>query len=66
MEAIIEKLCQKLKHNVSDHDAIEWRNTAYCLTQIKYNDKTLQKLLDQYECWKERMLDSAECKEHFN
>ena len=32
MEAIVEKLCQKLRHNISCHDQIEWRNTAYCLS----------------------------------
>ena len=62
MEAIVEKLCQKLKHNVSDHKEIEWRNTAYCLSQIKYNEKIFNKLLDMYDCWKERMLDCVEVK----
>lgn len=66
MEAIVEKLCQKLKHNVSVHDKIEWRNTSFCLTQIKYNDKIFQKLLEHYECWKERMIDSPEVQENFN
>jgi hypothetical protein len=66
MEAIVEKLCQKLKHNVSDHKEIEWRNTAFCLSQIKYNEKIFSKLLDMYDCWKERMLDSYEVKANFN
>lgn len=46
MEAIVEKLCQKLRHNVTDQNRIEWRNTAYCLTQIKYNEKIFIKLLE--------------------
>lgn len=66
MEAIVEKLCQKLKHNISEHDQVEWRNTAFCLTQIKYTDKIFSKLLDHYECWKERMLDSPDVQEYFN
>ena len=66
MESIVEKLCQKLKHNVSDHDKIEWRNTAYCLTQIKYTEKIFNKLLDNYECWKERMIDNEEVRDKFN
>ena len=57
MDSIVDKLCQKLKHNVSEKKMIEWRNTAYCLSQIKYNDKLFTKLLDHYESWKERMLD---------
>ena len=66
MVAIVEKLCQKLKHNVSEQNKIEWRNTAYCLTQIKYNEKIFMKLLEQYECWKERMLDCPDVKQYFN
>ena len=66
MEAIVEKLCQKLKHNVSSHKEIEWRNTAFCLTQIKYNEKIFTKLLEHYESWKERMIDSPDVHEMFN
>lgn len=32
MEAIVEKLCQKLKHNVDEKNKVEWKNSAYCLT----------------------------------
>ena len=33
MEMIVEKLCLKLKHSISEaNDQIEWRNTAYCLS----------------------------------
>ena len=66
MDAIVDKLCQKLKHNVSDKKFVEWRNTAYCLSQIKYNEKLFVKLLDQYDCWKERMLDCQDVRDSFN
>jgi len=66
MEAIVEKLCQKLKHNVSDNKEIEWRNTAYCLSQIKFNERNLNKLMDLYDSWKERIIDSEDVKSHFN
>jgi len=66
MGAIVEKLCQKLKHNVSENNKIEWRNTAFCLSQIKYSEKTFGKLLECYEFWKERMIDCPEVKECFN
>lgn len=66
MEAIVEKMCQKLKHNVSENNVIEWRNTAYCLSQIKYNEKIFTKLLDHYDDWKERMIDCPEVQENFN
>ena len=57
MEAVVEKMCQKLRHNVSEHKMIEWRNTAFCLSQIKYNDKIFGKLIEHYDDWKERMID---------
>lgn len=57
MEQIVEKLCHKLRHNVSENKEIEWRNTSFCLSQIKYSDKNFSKLLELYDMWKERMID---------
>lgn len=52
----------KLKNSESQ---IEWRNTAYCLTQLKYNEKIFMKLLEMYDCYKERIAQSPEVKEYF-
>jgi len=45
---------------------IEWRNTAYCITQLKYTDKIFMKLLEHYDMYKERIIQNAEVKEYFN
>lgn len=58
----MEKLCHKMKNSAS---AIEWRNTAFCLSQFKLNDKLFAKLHDLYDCYKERLLQSAEVKDYF-
>lgn len=54
-ETLVETLCQKLKNSPLP---IEWRNTAFCLTQLKMTDKTLPKLLEYYDMYKERLLQS--------
>lgn len=62
-EALVDRLCQKLKNAQSP---IEWRNTAFCLSQMKYTDKIFQRLLEYYEsCYKERLAESAEVREYF-
>jgi condensin complex subunit 1 len=61
-EAILEKLIQKLRNNTSDICKIEWRNSSFCLTLMKLNEKLVLKIMDMYEFWKERMLDSKETK----
>lgn len=62
VETLVEKLCQKLKNSPLP---IEWRNTAFCLTQLKMTDKILPKLLEYYDMYKERLLQSQEVKEYF-
>jgi len=53
VSTLVEKLCQKLKSSLLK---TEWRNTAFCLTQLKINDKILMKLLEHYDMYKERLL----------
>ena len=66
IEYIMLMLCNKLKsHNDQNNQQNEWRNSSFCLTQIKFNEKLLQKLLDQYECWKERIIDHEPTKNNF-
>lgn len=36
-------------------DPIEWRNTAFCLSQFNYSEKSLRKLLELYDDWKEKL-----------
>ena len=60
-ETLVEKLCQKLKNSTLH---TEWRNTAFCLSQLKYTDKIFMKLLENYDCYKERLLHH-DVKEYF-
>lgn len=62
IETLVEKLCQKLKHSPSP---VEWRNTAFCLSQLKITEKILSKLLELYDSYKERLLQSKEVKDYF-
>lgn len=61
-ETLLEKLCQKIKHSPSE---IEWRNVAFCISQLKFTDKIFIKLLELYDCYKERLIQNADVKEYF-
>ena len=53
-ELILEKMLMRLR----DGKPREWRTIAGVLPHMKYTDKMLLKIIDMYELWKERMLDS--------
>lgn len=62
-ESIVERLCNKFK---SSENPVEWRNTAYCLTQLKITEKIFIKLLEFYEtCYKDTLLKSPEVQAYF-
>jgi len=62
-EQIVDKLCTKLRNAQSP---VEWRNTAFCLSQLKYTEKIFSKLVDYHEtCYKERLVESPEVREYF-
>ena len=61
-QQLIESLCMKLKNS---QNPIEWRNTAFCLCQLKLTEKGFMKLLELYDCYKERLLQSPDVKEYF-
>jgi hypothetical protein len=59
----VEKLCQKIKNSQSP---VEWRNTAFCLSQMKYSEKIFLRLVEYYEsCYKDRLADCADMREYF-
>lgn len=62
-EQLVEKLCQKIKNSQSP---VEWRNTAFCLSQMKYSEKIFLRLVEYYEsCYKDRLADCADMREYF-
>lgn len=58
-ETILDKLCLKMKNSPNP---IEWRNTAFCLSQIKYSEKLFQRLFDHFELYKDKVFQSPEVK----
>ena len=38
-------------------DQKEWRNTAFCLSMLSYNEKGLRKLIDMFEFYREMLID---------
>jgi len=61
-QQMIESLCKKLKNSTLP---VEWRNTAFCLSQLKLTDKGFMKLLELYDCYKERLIQSPDVKDYF-
>jgi condensin complex subunit 1 len=60
-ESLVEKLCYRFKNTDNEK---EWRNTAYCLTQLSYNEKGLRKLIHMFEFYREKLLDQV-VNEHY-
>ena len=42
---------------VNHLDEKEWRNTAYCLSLLPYNEKGLRKLIEMFENYREKLFD---------
>eukprot|EP00828_Plagiopyla_frontata_P029313 TRINITY_DN3791_c0_g1_i15.p1 TRINITY_DN3791_c0_g1~~TRINITY_DN3791_c0_g1_i15.p1 ORF type:complete len:652 (-),score=84.98 TRINITY_DN3791_c0_g1_i15:83-2038(-) len=55
-EILVEKLCQRLKNSQNKK---EWRNTACCLAMISQNEKSVRKLLEMFECFREKLNDNV-------
>ena len=61
-DSLIDKLCDKLKGSSSE---IEWRNIAYCLSQLKYSsERTFLKMKEKLDCYKDK-LQNAEVNAYF-
>lgn len=52
MEALVEKLCQRFKFSTEER---QWRDLAYCLSLFNYNDRSLRKLIENMDCYKEKL-----------
>jgi len=52
-ESLVEKLCARFKNP----EPKEWRNSAYCLHLLSYNEKGLRKLVDYFEYYREKLAD---------
>lgn len=52
MEALVEKLCQRFKLSTEER---QWRDLAFCLSLFNYNERTLRKLIENLDCYKDKL-----------
>ncbi|XP_068633143.1 condensin complex subunit 1 [Battus philenor] len=52
MEALVEKLCQRFKLSTEER---QWRDLAYCLSLFTYNERSLRKLIENMDCYKDKL-----------
>lgn len=52
MEALVEKLCQRFKLSTDER---QWRDLAYCLSLFTYTERSLRKLIENMDCYKDKL-----------
>ncbi|ETN65880.1 condensin [Anopheles darlingi] len=52
IESLVEKLC--LRFRVTN-DVRQWRDIAFCLSMLSYNEKTIKKLSENVGCFKDKV-----------
>ncbi|XP_052741193.1 condensin complex subunit 1 [Bicyclus anynana] len=52
MEALVEKLCHRFKLSTEER---QWRDLAYCLSLFTYNERSLRKLIENLDCYKDKL-----------
>ncbi|WPT11640.1 Condensin complex subunit 1 [Picochlorum sp. SENEW3] len=53
-DALVEKLCQRF---ASTEDALQWRNIAFCISQLPTSDKGVKKLIEGHIAYKNALED---------
>lgn len=48
----MEKLCQRFKLSTEER---QWRDLAYCLSLFSYNERSLRKLIENLDCYKDKL-----------
>lgn len=54
MEALVEKLCLRFKLSCDER---QWRDLAYCLSLFIYNERSIKKLIENMDCYKEKLFN---------
>lgn len=52
MEALVEKLCHRFKLSTEER---QWRDLAYCLSLFNYNERSIRKLIENMDCFKDKL-----------
>lgn len=52
VESLVEKLCLRFRVTVEER---QWRDIAYCLSLLNYTEKTIKKLIDNVQYFKDKV-----------
>lgn len=52
IDRLVDKLCGRFKDT---DDERHWADLAYCLSLLKYSDKSMSKLYDKFDCYKDKL-----------
>jgi condensin complex subunit 1 len=52
VERLIDKLCTRFQETDNER---HWADLAYCLSLLKHSDKSMCKLIDRYDCYKDKL-----------
>lgn len=52
IEGLVDKLCYRFKVTQQER---QWRDIAYCLSLLNYNEKTIKKLTDNIVTFKDKV-----------
>ncbi|OQR85904.1 condensin complex subunit, partial [Thraustotheca clavata] len=55
-ESLVDKLCQRF---VTTTDVKQWRDLAFCLSNLSFNEKALKKLIEHRKTFKQCLVDDA-------
>lgn len=57
IDRLVDKLCGRFMDTVDER---HWCDLAYCLSLLKYSDKSMAKLFDKFDCYKDKLcIDSV-------
>lgn len=52
VESFVEKLCGRFRNTNTER---QWRDIAYCLSMLNHSEKTMKKLLDHFQNYKDKV-----------
>ncbi|XP_028610264.1 condensin complex subunit 1 isoform X4 [Grammomys surdaster] len=55
-ESLVEKLCQRFRTARTER---QYRDLAYCVSQLPLTERGLHKMLDNFECFGDKLLDES-------
>jgi len=51
-ESLVEKLCHRFRATKTER---QWRDLAYCLSLLPYNEKSVRKLIENIKCFSDKL-----------